>query len=166
VHLLDSRRGPAAFSARRALRGRHVAEASHQLSAAIRRTTAMKRRGFGALSQRLDAHDLPRRLASIHGRLTSVQTRMAAAADRRRHRADAGLRALAARLDSLSPLAVLARGYAVCWNDDRTAIVRSADAVNDGDAVHLTLSRGELECRVERRIVESERRSDLAAENE
>jgi exodeoxyribonuclease VII large subunit len=123
----------------------------------MRRTVATKRRGFAALSQRLDAHDLPRRLASIHGRLTGVQTRMAAAADRRRHRAEAELRALAGRLESLSPLGVLARGYAVCWNDDRTAIVRSAEAVSDGDAVHLTLSRGELECRVERRIIEPER---------
>ena len=157
VHILVSRRGLAAFSARLALRGRHAADASHQLAAAVRKTVAMKRRRFTALSQRLDAHDLPRRLASIHGRLTGVQTRMAAAADRRRHRADAELRALAGRLESLSPLAVLARGYAVCWNENRTAIVRGADAVNDGDAVHLTLSRGELECRVERRIVEPER---------
>jgi exodeoxyribonuclease VII large subunit len=139
------------------LRGRHAADASHQLAAAMRKTVEMKRRGLAVLSQRLDAHDLPRRLASIHGRLTAVQTRMTAAVDRRRHRADAELRALAGRLESLSPLAVLARGYAVCWNDDRTAIIRSADAVADGDAVHLTLSRGELACRVERRVVDPER---------
>ena len=77
-------------------------------------------------------------------------------ADRRRHRADAEFSALAARLESLSPLAVLARGYAVCWTDDRSAIIRSADAVSEGDAVHLTLSRGELDCRVEKRLVDPE----------
>ena len=114
----------------------------------MRKTVAMKRRGIAALSQRLDAHDLPRRLASIHGRLTSVQARMAAAADRRRHRADAEVRALAGRLESLSPLAVLARGYAVCWNADRTAIIRSASAVATGERVHVTLQDGELHCEV------------------
>jgi len=60
-------------------------------------------------------------------------------------------RAAAARLDTLSPLAVLGRGYAVCWNEDKTAIVRSAAAVNPGDAVRVTLAEGELACRVENR---------------
>ncbi len=156
VHLLVSRRGLAAFTARLAMRGRHATEATHQLTGAMRKVVAGRRRGFASLAQRLEAHDLPRRLASIHGRLTGVQARMEAAADRRRHRADAEFRALAARLESLSPLAVLARGYAVCWTDDRSAIIRSADAVSEGDAVHLTLSRGELDCRVEKRLVNAE----------
>ena len=39
----------------------------------------------------------------------------------------------AARLESLSPLAVLGRGYAVCWNADRTAIIREASATKAGD---------------------------------
>jgi exodeoxyribonuclease VII large subunit len=56
---------------------------------------------------------------------------------------------LGARLDALSPLAVLARGYAVCWNDARTSIVRSAGTVHDGERVHVTLADGELACRVE-----------------
>jgi len=46
---------------------------------------------------------------------------------------------VAARLDTLSPLAVLGRGYAVCWDGARQQIVREAAAVNDGDAVRVTL---------------------------
>jgi exodeoxyribonuclease VII large subunit len=64
------------------------------------------------------------------------------------HVADARLRGAAARLESLSPLAVLARGYAVCWNEDRTAIIRDAGAVERGDRVHVKLERGELDCAV------------------
>jgi exodeoxyribonuclease VII large subunit len=155
VHLLVSRRGLAAFSARVASRERRAMDAAHRLAGALRKTLAGRRRRFGVLAQALDAHDLPRRLASIHGRLTAAQARMAGAADRRRHRADAEFRALAGRLESLSPLAVLARGYAVCWNADKSAIIRSAAAVQEGDAVRLTLSRGELDCTVENRTLDS-----------
>ena len=56
--------------------------------------------------------------------------------------------ALAARLDGLSPLAVLARGYAVCWDDARAAVIRSAADVAPGDAVVVTLAEGELRCEV------------------
>ena len=53
-----------------------------------------------------------------------------------------------ARLESLSPLAVLGRGYAVCWNEDRTRIIRDASAVESGERVRVTLEHGELECEV------------------
>jgi exonuclease VII large subunit len=43
---------------------------------------------------------------------------------------------------------VLARGYAVCWNGDRTAVIRDASSVAVGDAVTVTLARGELSCEV------------------
>jgi len=55
---------------------------------------------------------------------------------------------LAGRLENLSPLGVLARGYAVCWNAERTTIIRSAAAVAPGDRVHVTLQEGELHCDV------------------
>jgi exodeoxyribonuclease VII large subunit len=67
---------------------------------------------------------------------------------RRSHRADAQLRNSARRLETLSPLAVLARGYAVCWTDDRSRVVRDADDVRPGDSVQVTLAKGELDCQV------------------
>jgi exodeoxyribonuclease VII large subunit len=70
------------------------------------------------------------------------------AARRTQHRSDARFRALAGRLENLSPLAVLGRGYAVCWNEDKTAIIRSAASVSAGDSVRVTLANGELSCRV------------------
>ena len=67
---------------------------------------------------------------------------------RRRRTRAAGLSATVAKLESLSPLAVLGRGYAVCWNADRTAIVRDAAHVQTGDRVRVTLAHGELACEV------------------
>jgi len=52
-----------------------------------------------------------------------------------------------AQLESLSPLAVLSRGYSICRVGER--IVRSAADATPGDRLHVLLHRGELECRVE-----------------
>ena len=149
VHLLSSRRGLAGFHARLANRGRHAAEATHQLRRAMRDLIDARARAYRGLRQRLEQRDLARRLASIHGRLTVADERLGGAARRAWQGSDARLRVLAGRLETLSPLAVLGRGYAVCWNADRTAIVRSAATVVPGDTVHVTLAAGEIACRVE-----------------
>jgi len=73
---------------------------------------------------------------------------MAAAVERRRTQAAGRLGALAGRLESLSPLAVLGRGYAVCWDESRTRIIRTAGDVSAGDRVRVTLGEGELSARV------------------
>ncbi len=150
VHVLSSRRGLASYHARLTLRGRHAAELAHQLDSAMRLTVDTRARTYRALRQRLEQRDVARRLGSIHARLNAADGRLTGAADRARHRAEARFRALAGRLENLSPLAVLGRGYAVCWNADKTAIVRSAATVAPGDAVRVTLASGEIGCRVEK----------------
>ena len=152
VHLLSSRRGLAGFHARLAMRGRHAAELTHQLQGAVRAVVDARGRTYRALWQRLEQRDLARNLAAMRGRLGGVEGRLSASARRNQLRADGRFRTLAGRLESLSPLAVLGRGYAVCWNADRTAIVRTAATVSAGDAVQVTLAEGEIGCRVERVI--------------
>jgi exodeoxyribonuclease VII large subunit len=106
--------------------------------------------GFPArLRLRLEASDLGRRLAAIRGKFETATGRLHAGIARRHDRAAARMGTVVGRLESLSPLAVLGRGYAVCWNDDRTAIVRTAATVARGDRVHVTLHDGELGCVVE-----------------
>ncbi len=55
----------------------------------------------------------------------------------------------ASRLHDLSPLAILGRGYAVCFEDDGTTIVRSAREVSAGDRVQVRVHEGSLACIVE-----------------
>jgi exodeoxyribonuclease VII large subunit len=149
LHVAASRRGLAGFPARLAMRGRHAAELTHQLRSVMRDAMTRRERDFRDLRLRLEARDLRRRLTFIRGKLESATGRLHAGMARRHDRAAARLGAVAGRLDSLSPLAVLARGYAVCWNADRTAIVRASAAVAAGDRVHVTLHDGHLRCRVE-----------------
>ena len=89
-----------------------------------------------------------RRTSSSDARGFLADAKLAAGITGRYHAAEATLGTLAARLDALSPLAVLGRGYAVCWNADRTHAIRDATAAAPGDRVRVTLAKGELDCEV------------------
>ncbi|HLF03038.1 MAG TPA: exodeoxyribonuclease VII large subunit [Anaerolineales bacterium] len=56
---------------------------------------------------------------------------------------------LAGRLDSLSPLAVLKRGYAVVTRAGTAEVIRSASAVAPGDRLDVRVSEGKFGARVE-----------------
>ncbi len=55
---------------------------------------------------------------------------------------------LSARLHALSPLAVLARGYAICRLEGTGTILKESAAARTGDAVSVLLHRGSLVCAV------------------
>ncbi len=148
VDLLNARPAFSGVPARVASRARRTAEATHALARAIRQRVAGRARRLQTLQRQLDTLDLGRRLASVRTKLVSGNARLASAIANRRHRADRQLRGAAARLDSLSPLAVLGRGYAVCWNADRTQVIRDASTAQPGDNVRVTLAHGELHCNV------------------
>jgi exodeoxyribonuclease VII large subunit len=150
VHVLASRPAFAGIPTRLALRGRDVTETTHRLHRAVRQRIAVRERSVTQLRRQLDTFDFGRRLEGIRTRLATVDGRMRSAALRRHARADAQLRECAGRLHTLSPLAVLGRGYAVAWTADRTRALRSAAEVHEGDRIHVTLSSGELECDVRR----------------
>jgi exodeoxyribonuclease VII large subunit len=58
------------------------------------------------------------------------------------------LTGLAARLESLSPLAVLERGYSITQTDEHQ-IVRSVEQVSRGDTIVTRVVDGEITSRVE-----------------
>jgi exodeoxyribonuclease VII large subunit len=53
------------------------------------------------------------------------------------------------KMDSLSPLAILKRGFSLC-RDEQGTVIRSSTDISRGDQVRVTLASGELGCRVER----------------
>lgn len=61
------------------------------------------------------------------------------------------LEALLARLNALSPLASLERGYSICRKLPSGAVVKDFDQVEVGEQVEVVLRRGEIRCRVEGR---------------
>jgi exodeoxyribonuclease VII large subunit len=148
LRALEARPGFAGARGRVAMRGRHAADLSHELRRAMRAQIASRERAYQSLRLKLETFDLRRRLGQVRARLVGADGRLGAAFDRRRNTHDARLRNAVARLDSLSPLAVLGRGYAVCWDEGRTRIIRDAASVTPGDRVRVTLADGELDCDV------------------
>ncbi|MCB9604645.1 MAG: exodeoxyribonuclease VII large subunit, partial [Sandaracinus sp.] len=88
------------------------------------------------------------RLADERARLGQARTRLLGSTDAPLARSRGRLGALAARLDALSPLRVLERGYAITFAPDGRAL-RRADEVKVGDAVRTRLHRGSIVARVE-----------------
>lgn len=146
LRTLEARPGYAGLHGRIAMRGRHAGDLAHELRRALRARLAARERSYQGLRLKLETFDVRRRFGVIRARLAAGDGRLQSVAARRQHEAHARLGRVAARLDTLSPLAVLGRGYAVCWNEDRTAIIRDAGAVSAGDRVRVTLERGELDC--------------------
>jgi exodeoxyribonuclease VII large subunit len=148
VHMAGARPAFAAYPARIAMRGRHVSELQHALTRALRAAIAARGRRVLALERQLATFDAGRRLAAIRARLIGADGRLRNAAVRRHDRAQAQVQGIAGRLESLSPLAVLGRGYAVAWNADKTRVIRDATTVAAGDTIRVTVARGEVECQV------------------
>ncbi len=93
-------------------------------------------------------HDPRQHLALARQRLDSCRSRLDRALERRTRALSAAHGSLAARLHSLSPLAVLDRGYALVLNA-QGGLVRSATQLATGDTVLTRLSDGVFTSRVE-----------------
>lgn len=89
-------------------------------------------------------HHEPRQLlARARERLGVSQTRIERSLERTARRASAKIDALDARLRSLSPLAVLERGYALILSENGL-VIRSTSQVTVGEHVRTRLSDGEF----------------------
>ncbi|MCQ2484597.1 MAG: exodeoxyribonuclease VII large subunit [Clostridia bacterium] len=87
--------------------------------------------------------------AIIDDRLATVDALLASAAvsiERRIESEQMKFASMAGKLDALSPLKVMARGYSIAKKDDR--IIRSGSELNSGDRFILRFSDGEKECEV------------------
>ncbi len=148
LHQLSARPAFAGVPGRIALRQRHVTELAAALRSAAASGLAVRQRRVAMLARTLDTFRPQDRLARVRAALVGRRSALDAAIRTHLHRATGQTRESAARLHALSPLAVLGRGYAVCWTGDRGALVRNAAQVVPGDRVRVTLGTGEIGCEV------------------
>ena len=130
-------------------------EISEMLAACELRAAQGMRKKLSALRDRLEAARSRRVIenpaAAFDNRrleLDRARERLAAAEEQKLARCRQSFVGLTASLEAMSPLRVLARGYAIA-SDSEGGCVRSAGQLEKGDRLTLRLSDGAAECLVE-----------------
>jgi exodeoxyribonuclease VII large subunit len=89
------------------------------------------------------------RIRELERRLDDTGERLTRAGRQGWDRAKQRIEATAARLETLSPLNVLARGYSLTRKEDDQSVVRRSDQVRPGERVVTLVQAGRLVSRVE-----------------
>jgi exodeoxyribonuclease VII large subunit len=117
---------------------------------ALARRVVWDRRELGRLQAELARHEPRVAVAAAQAGLARSAERLRRTMERRLQGLRADLEREAARLDVLSPLACLERGYAIVRRDDATAaVVRDAGTLAAGETVRVVLARGRARARIE-----------------
>jgi exodeoxyribonuclease VII large subunit len=103
---------------------------------------------FQDARRRLEATDFRALIAVKSGRLDALDQRLSRAAQRRLEAKRHNLAVAASKLDMLSPLAVLGRGYALV-KDEAGNLISRAVMVKTGQKLALRFEDGEVGCRAE-----------------
>jgi exodeoxyribonuclease VII large subunit len=129
-------------------RRQRMDDASERAARALSAMIAARRKDLHASMARLLRAHPQRRIADQRLLLGTLERRLAHAGSRllanRRH----ALEALASKLDALSPLKVLDRGYSLARGPDGN-VLRSCQGLAPGEQITVTLQDGDLRARIE-----------------
>lgn len=131
-------------SAVRALAQR-IDDAGYSMESALEATLKARRARHTALALRLSETDLRRTMIERRSRLVDLGGRLQTGARSLLDRRNERISLAAGKLDSLSPLGVLARGYAIAFDLQGRVIKRAAD-VSAGERVRVRVSDGDMDC--------------------
>jgi exodeoxyribonuclease VII large subunit len=115
---------------------------------AMNRLLQKRQLALGKLAAAVLRYDPRQDLAQAGERLLACRLRLESTMDRTIHTFRSRLEALEGRLSSLSPLAVLDRGYALVLSDDGS-VIRSVAQLSAGDKLTTRLADGSFTSRVE-----------------
>ena len=128
--------------------GQRLDDATQRLDAALTAQLRMRQNRIAELAAAVLRHDPRQNLALARAHLADMRARLDRCLERLLQSSAASLTALDARLHSLSPLAVLDRGYALVLSADG-ALVRSTAQIAAGDLLSTRLASGSFLSRVE-----------------
>jgi len=126
----------------------NLSELRTRLTEAVEHRLAMARQRVEQLAARPALRRPLQRVRDLEQRLDTIAQRLERATNQRVVQASTQIAALAARLESLSPLNVLTRGYSLTHTADGK-LVRAAAEVKAGDEIVTRVAAGEIVSRVE-----------------
>jgi len=128
--------------------GQRLDDVGFRMESNLTELIRRRQRETAALASDVLHHEPRQMLARMRERLTVGNTRMERSLERTLRRSSARVESLDARLRSLSPLAVLDRGYALVL-DAEGMLIRSTSQLTPGDALRTRLSDGEFRSTVD-----------------
>jgi len=132
--------------------GQRIDDLSERLDNGLRNLLARRREQLARLEQGLAGQHPSVRVAGLRQRLIllseQAERRVTALLDRLSREQGEAI----ARLDTLSPLQTLARGYSVVEAVSDGSVLRDVDQLTAGQQLRLRLARGQALCRVEQTV--------------
>ena len=155
-HLIHARQRYARLSAPSVLsrlrdsvdrRGQRLDELGLRLESSTQRRLRASSQRLVVWNDRLRRQDITVRLATTHRRLQAATQRLRQASVQTMAARETRLNRASTRLDALSPVAVLSRGYALIYSANGT-LLRSSAETAAGETIHARLGHGTLEAKV------------------
>jgi exodeoxyribonuclease VII large subunit len=122
--------------------------AAYSIDSSIRETIKQCRAAHERFAFRLRDADIRRALVTERGALSLLRARLNTSARAKVDGDGERFSVAAGKLDSLSPLAVLGRGYAVAF-DSRGQIIKRASDVKKAERIRVRVGEGEIDCTVD-----------------
>jgi exodeoxyribonuclease VII large subunit len=132
-----------------ARRGQRVDELVFRLAEAQRRYLRQFARRLEIAHARVRAQDLRNKTSAMRRDVQAQTEALAAVTRNLLLRRSARLEQLAGRLNALSPVAILERGYALVF-DGSGQLVKDAGILNPGDIVRTRVAHGEFESEIKK----------------
>ena len=123
----------------------YIDGASVRMTQAVEKRIALLRQRLSAISEKRVLKDPMNYIDDRRETLDRVSERLISAAERRLAAERSKYIGLASKLDALSPLKVLGRGYSIVRKEDGH-VVSSAKEVKSGDKLRIRLLKDELSC--------------------
>ena len=127
---------------------RQFDEAAHAMEIQIGKIVRTRRTMLETMGLRLRDADTRRILVSRRSALAATGSKLDAAVRARLAQDGERLSVAAGKLESMSPLAVLSRGYAIAFNK-QGAIVKRTAMVKSRDELRVRVSDGDIKCTVD-----------------
>ncbi len=108
---------------------------------------------IGVITDRLRRQDIPARIGAIHRRLEYSHQALLHTFTRTITGRRIRLNRASTRLETLSPLGVLSRGYALVYSGDGS-LLRSAAKAAPGESIHARLAHGVIKATVTQTIID------------
>jgi exodeoxyribonuclease VII large subunit len=144
VDAVTSHRVFAAERGRLRTHAQRVDDLARRAETALRSRLRLSHDGLRRGRERLEGFRFDPQVALRRERLERAAASLATSFAQRIETRRAGLARLAGKLDTLSPLAVLGRGYALVWDQTGRRLLRRAELATVGDVIRIRLADGTL----------------------